>query len=74
MKRAAKKDGINIVFSGAQSGYRDYATQVRLFKEKGDWRLVDECLREEEMLCAEEPPAIHSGLGRKRGEGSRSSW
>ena len=36
MKRAAKKDGINITFSGAQSGYRDYATQERLFHEKGD--------------------------------------
>lgn len=37
MKRAAKKDGINITFSSAtQSGYRDYATQERLFREKGD--------------------------------------
>lgn len=36
MKREAKKDGINIVFSGAQSGYRDYETQERLFHEKGD--------------------------------------
>lgn len=36
MKRAAKKDGINLTFSGPQSGYRDYATQERLFREKGD--------------------------------------
>lgn len=37
MKRAAKRDGINITFSSAaQSGYRDYETQERLFREKGD--------------------------------------
>jgi LAS superfamily LD-carboxypeptidase LdcB len=36
MRRAARKAGVNIVLSGAQSGYRDYDTQVALKASKGN--------------------------------------
>lgn len=45
-----------------------------LFKSKGDWRLVDECLREEEMLSAEEPPAILAALAYERGLVARDGF
>lgn len=38
-----------------------------VFRAKENWRLVDECLREEEMLSSEEPPALLAALAYERG-------
>lgn len=45
-----------------------------LFRERENWRLVDECLREEEMLSSEEPPAMLAALAYERGLVARDGF